>query len=655
MADEYTFAMRDNTKLVMTTGFAAMLALMFILVFVALDQFKSFNQSMTVLVEKTNAKIEAAHVMRDAIRMRANTLKAMQLTDNAFERDEGYLRLIEYAGLYRIARERLLSSELSSAELDINDRLSEATRAAQPLNDHAAELLHSGVTGEVAIEAIQQAEQAQEALLVLLDELVELEKQSTQQAVNRNIGHYHETRDIMFLLAAFVLILGAVIATFVIRQAANRNRRITYQASHDALTGLANRCEMERQIQNALMDVQRSGSEHALLYVDLDQFKAVNDTCGHMAGDRLLVEITGLLRNRLRSTDSVGRLGGDEFAILLKDCPEHKAVEIGESLRQCVERFRFPWDGKIFSVSASIGIAPITNGSQKLADVLSVADMACYTAKQGGRNRIHTAGPGDQSIVNQRWESERLGLIKRALEAGRFELYYQAIVPVRSSQSDEERIEILARMIDDDGELVLPGDFIPTAERFNYMSAIDRYVVRRAFEWLSVECRKGKCPTVMINLSGQSLSDDCFLKYVLDELQALEAPPGKICFEVTETVAMSNLSKANTFIATVKGLGCQFALDDFGSGFSSFSYLKELAVDYLKIDGSFVRSIEQDEMDYAMVKAINEIGHVLNKKTIAEFVENDAVLARLRQLGVDYAQGYGISRPQPLIFQNQSE
>jgi EAL domain-containing protein (putative c-di-GMP-specific phosphodiesterase class I) len=350
----------------------------------------------------------------------------------------------------------------------------------------------------------------------------------------------------------------------------------------------------------------------------------------------------------LRQTDIFARLGGDEFGVLLKNCNINGATRVAEALRESAENFQFSWKGKVFSIGVSIGAVPIKQGSTSMATILSTADIACLEAKHTGRNRVHVADIDDQHIVNRRSEMDCVGLIKQALQEDRFCLYCQSVIPVGSDVSQTDHIEILVRMIDNDGKQVQPGLFIPPAERYGLMLAVDRWVLRHATNWLQEWNQPGVPPKLMINLSGQSVCDESFLAYATEVLDAAAFKPGSICFEITETAAIANLEKAASFMDALNERGCEFALDDFGSGLSSFTYLKSLPVDYLKIDGAFVREIVNDPIDYSMVKSINDIGHVMKKKTIAEFVEDDATLDLLKEIGVDYAQGYGIALPIPL-------
>ncbi|MDZ7655346.1 MAG: EAL domain-containing protein [Sulfurimicrobium sp.] len=423
--------------------------------------------------------------------------------------------------------------------------------------------------------------------------------------------------------------------------------QLSYQARHDALTGLINRSEFEHQLVKLLDSATNEKRQHALLYLDLDQFKVINDTCGHSAGDELLRQLTAHMHHKIRTNDIFARLGGDEFAVLLENCPLDQALRLANGLLDEVRTFRFNWLEKTFTIGVSIGLVEINETSGNSAAVLSVADTACYAAKDNGRNRVQVYSPDDKEMAQRHGEMNWVAHITKAFEENRFRLFYQSIVPVQeNAQAQGPHFEILLRMLDEKQQLVPPGAFIPAAERYNMMVDIDRWVVKSTFNWLLAHA--GQPVTCAINLSGQSVNDDRFLAFLVDQIKKSGVQPQKVCFEITETAAISNLTKASSFIKTIKLLGCSFSLDDFGSGMSSFSYLKNLPVDYLKIDGSFVSDMIDDPIDCAMVESINNIGHVLGIKTIAEFVENEAILAKLQSIGVDYAQGYGIAKPRPL-------
>jgi diguanylate cyclase (GGDEF)-like protein/PAS domain S-box-containing protein len=448
-------------------------------------------------------------------------------------------------------------------------------------------------------------------------------------------------------------VVGAVLVCRDVTAMVGMARQMAHQASHDALTGLLNRHAFEARLVQALHSAKIERHDHVLCYLDLDQFKIVNDTCGHIAGDQLLKQLATLLPTRVRSSDTIGRLGGDEFGLLLWNCSIAGARQVAEGLQSAIRDFRFTWEEKTFDIGVSIGLVPITAASGDLAAVLRAADAVCYVAKEQGRNRIQVYQPDDTVLAQRHGEMQWVHRIRQALAEDRFCLYYQAIVPLARQDKTSVHGEILLRLVDEQGQLISPLAFIPAAERYHLMPTIDRWVIRHA---LAIMAHHRLPPNgkhtpmhIAINLSGQSLCEEQFLEFVIEQLQQSGVTPGRVCFEITETAAIANLTHALHFITALREIGCHFALDDFGSGLSSFAYLKGLPVDYLKIDGGFVRDMLDDPINSAIVNAINQIGHVMGIQTIAEFVENDSTLTKLRELGVDYAQGYGIARPEPLV------
>ncbi len=427
------------------------------------------------------------------------------------------------------------------------------------------------------------------------------------------------------------------------------SEQLSYHASHDPLTRLLNRREFDMRLKRVLDTARDEDSEHALCYLDLDQFKVVNDNCGHIAGDELLRQLGDLLKNNVRKRDTLARLGGDEFGVLMEHCNLQQAKRVAETLRKVIEEFRFAWEDRIFNVGVSIGLVPITNTGLNSIDVLKQADAACYAAKDAGRNRIHVYLEADSELARRHGEMQLIEQINRALAEDRLELYSQTIVPVNKAASAGTHYEILVRMTDEEGQQVAPDAFLAAAERYGVSPRLDRYIIQRAFSHLSKnpEHLEGVAQCA-INLSGLSLSNTDFHDFLLGLFKSSKVPAEKICFEITETAAISNLTDATEFMHSLREQGCRFALDDFGSGLSSFAYLKSLPVDYLKIDGFFVRDIATDPISYAMVKSIHDIGKLMGMQTIAEFVENDAIMKKLKEIGVDYAQGYGISRPRPI-------
>jgi diguanylate cyclase (GGDEF)-like protein/PAS domain S-box-containing protein len=437
---------------------------------------------------------------------------------------------------------------------------------------------------------------------------------------------------------------GVVLVFQDVTEARALVRRMAYDASHDELTGLVNRRAFEEQVRTALAD--EAGGTHAVLYIDLDQFKVVNDTCGHGAGDQLLRRIADELRSGVRTNDTLARLGGDEFAVLLRQCPLDAATRVADTLRRTVEAFRFVWGDRAFPIGASIGVVACGH-AQTLADVLSAADSACYIAKEKGRNRVHVHRPDDADVVQRTGEMQWASRLGSALDEGRFTLYGQRIVPVHGDRAGGH-LEVLVRLREDDGRIIPPMAFLPAAERYGLMPSIDRWVVEHALGALASADRAADIH-LSINLSGHTLSDEGFAEFVEAAFARHGVRYDQVCFEITETAAIANIVHAERFIRWFREQGGRFSLDDFGSGLSSFAYLKRLPVDFLKIDGAFVRNLVEDSADEAMVSAVNHVGHVMGLKTVAEFVESDDILQRLAVLGVDFAQGYGIHRPEPLL------
>lgn len=443
---------------------------------------------------------------------------------------------------------------------------------------------------------------------------------------------------------------GLVLVFKDVSQSRKLAAQLNWQATHDPTTRLYNRAEFDRRLCQLLEEAEVEGSEHCLLYLDIDRFKVVNDNCGHVAGDELLRQAASLIKYAIRSSDLLARIGGDEFTILLSNCTLEVAQRIADTIRLEFQRFRFAWGDKVFSQSVSIGLVPIDKQSQGLQQVLSFADTACFAAKEAGRNQIHVFHPEESVAALRHGEAQWVTRIRSALEEDRFTLHVQPIQPLAESEESRPNYEVLLRMIGEEGEIIPPGAFLPAAERYDLMPAIDLWVVRHLVSCVSDrQFRLQPGQRLFVNLSGQSLCHEELLQGLVELLRHPELPRELFVFEVTETAAIANLSSANHFMLTLKQFGCEFALDDFGSGLSSFGYLKHLPVEYLKIDGSFVKDMIQDRIDESMVEAINRIGHIMGLETIAEFVEDDEILQRLVEIGVDFAQGFGIRRPFPLV------
>ncbi|HEY5623958.1 MAG TPA: EAL domain-containing protein [Gammaproteobacteria bacterium] len=443
---------------------------------------------------------------------------------------------------------------------------------------------------------------------------------------------------------------GGVLVFHDVSEARELNNKLSFHASHDTLTHLVNRPEFEKRLERALKSAKAEEASYAALHMDLDQFKIVNDACGHSAGDEMLRQLAALLKSKIRWRDTLARLGGDEFGVLLESCTLEEAMRTAETLRETVNEFRFVWDDRTFRLGVSVGVVPLIAINEDVAALLSAADSACAAAKEAGRNRVYAYEETDIDLMKRRKEMQWAARITNALDENRFELFRQTIAPLQPGMNEGAHYELLLRMKDEGGSYISPELFIAAAERYGITPSIDRWVIGQAFRWLISEAdERERLSLCSINLSGQSLTDEKFLPFVVDQFQMSGINAKQICFEITETAAIASYSQANRFIHALKDLGCMFALDDFGTGLSSFGYLKHFPVDYLKIDGSFVKEILHDPIDREMVRSINEIGHLTGKKTIAEFAENSEIITMLCGMGVDYAQGYGIDVPSPVL------
>jgi diguanylate cyclase (GGDEF)-like protein/PAS domain S-box-containing protein len=442
---------------------------------------------------------------------------------------------------------------------------------------------------------------------------------------------------------------GSVVIFHDVTEMRGLTREMSYQASHDALTGLVNRAEFQRRLELALKDTRGEGMSHVVCYLDLDRFKVVNDTCGHMVGDNLLREIASLLKDKVRDSDTVARVGGDEFAMLLWGCPLDKARQIADDVVQAVHDYQFTWRDRIFDLGVSVGLVEVGPESGSGEAVLSAADSACYVAKQQGRGRTHVYSARDELLARERGEILWLQRLQRALKENQFELYVQPIIALSGRVENGPAAEILLRMRDESGASVLPGQFLGAAERYQLMSHVDRWVVQAAITSIAngvPHLPEGR--TCSINLSAQSLGDEHFLDFVVDLLDHTGVAPAKLCFEVAEPAVMNNLDQARRFINVLRGIGCRFALDDFGSGMGSLANLKHLSLDYLKIDGTYMRDLQHDSVNREMVAAMTKLARSLDFRVVAEQVEDQATFEAVRSLGIDFIQGFIVERPRPL-------
>ncbi|MBX2823704.1 MAG: EAL domain-containing protein [Gammaproteobacteria bacterium] len=638
-----------STKSIITTGFVAIFALMAALVWLSLATLQAVNTRMSDLIDDTEVKTGTAYQMRDVIRRRTSETRSLAQVTGPEERERIFNRLIDLTATYHEGRLKLLQLGSTTAEREILEKIeTDNERVAQTYNQ-VNDALFSMADDEARLKsAIQQTQLQELVLLNRLNDLVELERAIADEQLASNQTHYHRTQQALLFISMVVLILGVVIAIVVTNRVSRANSRIAHLASHDDMTGLANRREFELQLSHTITVAAQSPKRFGLMYLDMDRFKIVNDTCGHHAGDKLLIELTELISSRLRSADLFARIGGDEFAIIAAGRTFESITTLADDIRSMVSDYVFTYENQQFKVSLSIGLIPIRGDITDLETLLTNVDSACYIAKQSGRNRVHVARSNDADITKYKSDIASIQFIRQAVAEDRLRLYYQPVFKITGTGVQLEHCEILLRIISETGEVLSPAEFIPLAEKYNLMHEIDRWVLTHVLEWIRANQQQYRLPRLLINLSGLSFIDNEFLDFSMQQLQQDGIDASRIAFEITETAAVDNLDLARGFMQRIRSLGCRFALDDFGSGFSTFAYLKNLPIDYLKIDGSLVRNLATDDMDLEMVRAINQIGHTVGARTIAEFVENDDILDILRELGVDYAQGYGLQKPQEL-------
>ncbi|MCB1789834.1 MAG: EAL domain-containing protein [Gammaproteobacteria bacterium] len=610
------------------------------------------NHDMSRLVRTAGMKTVLAYTMREAIRERIDSLRAMSRQQDPFDRDEEKMRFFSYASKYIRARETLIANLVNDAENRIFTQLDEAAREVGAPNNKALDLLFdngSPARAKVA-EAVQSSIDGHLALLGKLDEMVRTIHQTAQNQIYRAGGDFHQTILVTTITGMVAFAMAVAIAAFVVINAGARNRQLSHHAAHDVLTGLLNRQAFEAALRHTLDQCTVAKEHHALLVFDLDRFKVVNDTCGHPAGDALLKDLSKRLSNSLRTSDLLARIGGDEFGILLRYTEAGDAEAVAEKVRTAVEDFSLAWDGQVFKVRASIGLVPFGTEPISLENLLSIADACCYSAKEEGRNRVHQPDSNSESALRRSGEMRWVTRISDAISNDRFVLYGQMIKPLNRELDDGRlTLEVLLRMRDDDGlGLIPPGQFLPAAERYGMVPDIDRWVVRNSLQWLAGLGTLAHNLRININICGPAASDPQFHLYVRDLIAESGVPARSLCFEITESTAVRNLSNAAALIDGLGDLGCQFALDDFGAGMSSFNQLRYLKVDYLKIEGSFIQNIDRDPINRAMVESINTIGKKLGKRTVAEYVENDRIKHLLQEMDVDFAQGFGLHKPEPL-------
>lgn len=644
-------ARRYDVKAITTLGFTLVIAILLLSIVGGYHSTNRHNQQLSGLVQEAGTKTVLAYSMREAIRERIDSLRTMVAITDPFDRDEEKMRFLAYAGKYVRAREALIANLRSAAERELFREIDDSAKLLGEPNARALAALFDGAATAGSLQsAVQDAIDGHLSLLRGLDEMVRTIHQTTQDRIQRAGKDFHEALMMKVVAGMIAFAVAVITAALVVINAGARNRQLSHHAAHDPLTGLLNRQAFEAALRLTLEQTRYAADKHALMFLDLDRFKVVNDTCGHPAGDALLKALSARLTATLRHSDVLARLGGDEFGVLLRYTEATDAEAVAEKIRRSIEEFVFVWGGNTFKVGASIGMVPFGSEPVSLEGLLGTADACCYSAKEEGRNRVHLPDGSDEAARRRSGEMRWVTRISDAVQGDRFELFGQMIKPLNPALDDGRlALEVLLRMKDDAGlGLIAPGQFLPAAERYGIVPDIDRWVVRESLRWLAGLGKTAENLRININICGPAASDPHFHRYVRSQIAETGVPPHSLCFEITESAAIRSLANAAALVEALGDLGCRFALDDFGSGLSSFNQLRHLRVDYLKIDGSFIHNIDRDPINRAMVESINTIGKKLGKRTVAEFVENERIRKILQEIDVDYAQGFHLHRPEPL-------
>jgi len=628
----------------------SVIALLALLLSVALVHSGAQHRGMKSLVEITAHKTMLLDIMRGTLWERTASLERMQQAGSSGARDQLHAHFTDAASRYRSAAGKLSMMGSVGREANILSQLRQRDRFLQPTLDSAMRLILGKGSPTLISAAIQDVSAQQNAINASIGALMDIQQARFTRALAASSRQNSLIRKLLPLTALGILALIGTVFLLVTRHLAAKNQQLAYHHAHDPLTGLINRREFEARLDRLILQARSRPATHALLYLDLDQFKLVNDSCSHAAGDELLRQITALLLGTIRQRDTLGRLGGDEFGLLLENCPLGKAVELARKLQQTIDAFQYRHEERSFSLGASIGVVPIDEHTAGIGSAMSAADAACYIAKESGRNRVQIAYLGDRLIQQHQGEMLWASRLEKALEEDRFALYFQPVVPCAGGNNRNRHIEILLRLIDEDGTLIRPGIFYQAAEKYNLAAQIDRWVITRVMDWQARQLASGTHapPTITINLSEQTLRSNDMLKFIIRRAEHSGISPQHIIFEISESKVTRHISSTTNFMLTLRGCGFRFSLDKFGSGLSTFTYLKKLPIDYLKIDGTLVRDILADPVDYAMVRSLNELAQLLGKETVAEYVESLDIADELRSIGINYAQGCAYATPAPL-------
>ncbi|MDJ0738701.1 MAG: EAL domain-containing protein [Gammaproteobacteria bacterium] len=640
-----------DARVITSIGFAIVVGMLLLSVLSGYHTINRHNESLALMVRAAGVKTTLAYTMRESTQGRIDSLRRMARQIDPFDRDEEKMRFYAHAGKYLRARQILLQNLQTDRERQNIEHLDATAATVGGADARTLDALfddHSPTS--LVDDAVQESIDGHLASLGALDTMVRTIHRTTQDQIDSAGRDFHRTILVTMVtgIGAFTIAVG--IAVFVFINARARSRWLSHHAAHDGLTDLLNRQAFEAALRLTLEHSAYSSAHHAVVMFDLDRFKLVNDSCGHPAGDALLKELSQELLACLRSADVLARIGGDEFGVLLRYTRPEDAETVAEKIRAAVEGFSFLHNSQTFHVQASIGLVSFGDQPVTLEELMSAADACCYSAKVEGGNRVHQPTTSFENTGRRSGEMRWVMRISDAIQNDGFVLFGQIIKPLHRELDDGRlTLEVLLRMRDEGGlGLIPPGQFLPAAERYGLVPDIDRWVVRHTLDWLAGLGKIAAQMRVNINICGTAASDPQFHSYVRECIHKTGVPPTSLCFEITESIAISNLANAAAFIDALRDLGCLFALDDFGSGLSSFNQLRNLKVDYLKIDGSFIQNVDRDPINRAMVESINAIGKKLGKRTVAEYVENDRIMRILQEIDVDFAQGFGLHKPEPL-------
>jgi len=622
-------------------GFVIVLLLVFSTFAYSFLQFRQAHTQLIELVNDTEHKQELAYGMRDRIRQRVYSLELMKHEADPFELDDERMRFYSYAGQYARLRQMLVQLSHAQVEQQAILDLDAATRQVRGPNARALQALSDA--SPLKAERVQEAIDGHFTLLRVLDQFLDFQRESSAQQVLSSQESFRYSVGVLVISALAVLVLSLLIATGIARALRKKNVELSYQALHDHLTGLVNRAGFQQKLNHILQDVQAFRESSVLLYMDLDRFKAINDTCGHLAGDQLLRQLAEQMKAEIRGQDVLARLGGDEFGLILQNCQIDQGTRLAKRIREKVENYRFHWRDQDYGVGVSIGVVAIDDQENDAEALLGQVDAACYLAKTHGHKGVHVVNTQDHSLMQVRGDMNWVHRIDSAIINSAFEFDAQPIV---RSDADEgslpQRYELLLRMVEK-GQRFSPDEFIPAAERYQLMDRIDAWVLEHAIQWMKQHSGVGTC----INLSAQSLSNLEFQQKALSAINKADIDASDLCIELTETAMVSHIEKAVAFIQSLRVMGVRIAIDDFGSGVASFAYLQHFPVDFIKIDGALIQDLQHNRVLQVTVRSIVEIAALKKAKTVAEYVENNAERDLLRRLGVDYLQGYLLGHPAP--------